>query len=670
MKKIIGLGTVLISLVLGSCASMVHTKAAGPEYPVEKATFHYAPVAPQRIPSFAADVYFSRNYFEHPSTEYDPHLASASAAMAISSSTDFGPFDEDWYLNQSKFIKEYFGAIGFNSFAVNEDYKKSASFDTIGLAAAKKEMGEYTVVAVCPRSGGYFREWGNNMHLGDGSKSDMMHEGWYNAANKLISFLDGYVADNSVTGRVKLWMAGFSRGGATTNIAAALIDNKLSRGEKIFSSGATTSREDVYAYTFEAPQGANVNSKGVLPPKDSIYDNIFNIVNPLDVVPKLAMKQYGFTRFGRDKYVRTRFYDPDNYDTYRKTYMALHEVINQNPDEDITRFDSFTMGGFEIKYLGGDLLTFILGNIFSDLELATWIQGLRDERKSHYDANIAFAIILEELVDEIGDRKAYVKKLQTPLESVMLLIQNESCPVASPIKALLKTAFVTTLLETLCIADKAKSKINEEWGKDIGEELFRLVKILIGPLASIYWERPNEILSIMCFIPYIMQNHKPNFAFAYLAAQDSYYVDDYNKEHGSSLVLAPFMDNADYGRMKFFGYNDIGLRLDSKKGTRVINIDGHYAGKSDIRSCGDGYAAGYYSYATEEKMELFMPARRKYNISMKSYSKKPYHRCEYWAYYEYFALDNTGRALVQRDHKKESVCFASDRHKRDVNIVQ
>ena len=69
-------------------------------------------------------------------------------------------------------------------------------------------------------------------------------------------------------------------------------------------------------------------------------------------------------------------------------------------------------------------------------------------------------------------------------------------------------------------------------------------------------------------------------------------------------------------------------------------------------------------------MELFMPVGRTYNISMKSYSKKPYHRCEYWAYYEFFSLDNSGRVRVQRDHKKEQVCFASDRHKRDVKIVK
>ena len=114
--------------------------------------------------------------------------------------------------------------------------------------------------------------------------------------------------------------------------------------------------------------------------------------------------------------------------------------------------------------------------------------------------------------------------------------------------------------------------------------------------------------------------------------------------------------------MKFFGYNDIGLRLNSKKGTRVINIEGFTFGKSVIHQCDNGYV-------TEEKMEAFMPANRKYNISMKSYSKKPYHRCEYWAYYEYFTLDNTGRERVEKDHKKEKTYFNSDRHKRDVNIV-
>ena len=671
MKKTIAFLVLSLTLCGASCGSALGVDAA-PNYEVRKYQFHYAPVAPEKVDSFVGDVYFSQGYFEHPSTEYDPHLASASVAMVISSFTDFGPWDEAWYYNQSKYLKEYFSVIGFEGFTVNEDYRKSATFDSIGLAAANKKMGDYTVVAITPRSGGYFREWGNNMHLGDGSKSDMMHEGWYNAANKLLSFLDGYVSDQGIKGKVKLWMAGFSRGGATTNIAAALLDNKLDRGEAIFSSGATTSREDIYAYTFEAPQGGNVNSKTVKAPKDSLYDNIFNIVNPLDIVPKLAMKQYGFTRFGRDKYIRTKFYDPDNYAAISKTYRALNDVINQNKEVTANHCDEFVMGGFEFKYLGADILAFLTANIFTDHELVHYVKKLKDNTKANYDANIAGSIILEEVVKNIGGRDKYVQKYQTPLESVMLLIQNEAKPVSSPFSKLIKTFFVKTVSSLLGGEDKAKAEIVDGWGEDIGEELYRLLDVLAGPLFDVYWERPNELFSFAGFASYVMQNHYPDFVFTHLASQDSYYIDSYNqgKAEADRIGLVTFMDNADYGRMKFFGYNDIGLRLDSKKGKRVINIDGHYVGKSDIDSCNAGYAAGYYSYVSEEKMELFMPVGRTYNISMKSYSKKPYHRCEYWAYYEYFTLDNTGRVRVQRDHKKEQVCFASDRHKRDVKIVK
>lgn len=151
----------VLSLALGaaSCGFALQVGAA-PTYEVKKSVFHYAPIAPERVDSFYGDVYFSQGYFEHPSTEYDSHLATASLAMVIASSTDFGPFDEAWYQSQPKFIEEYFSAIGFEGFTVNEDYRKQAAFDTIGLAAAKKEMGGYTIVAVTPRSGGYYREWG------------------------------------------------------------------------------------------------------------------------------------------------------------------------------------------------------------------------------------------------------------------------------------------------------------------------------------------------------------------------------------------------------------------------------------------------------------------------------------------------------------------------------
>ena len=150
--------------------------------------------------------------------------------------------------------------------------------------------------------------------------------------------------------------------------------------------------------------------------------------------------------------------------------------------------------------------------------------------------------------------------------------------------------------------------------------------------------------------------------------QDSYYVDSYNSSHSDKISLVPLRNNADFGRMKFFGFNDLGLRLDSKKGKRVVNVEGHVLGKSDIEDCKNKYAVGYYSYVTEEKMELFMPIDCKYNISMKSYSKKPRHRCEYWAYYQFISLDNRGMKRIELDHKKDTAYFNSDRFKRDVTI--
>ncbi len=115
-----------------------------------------------------------------------------------------GPDNQDdtkWYNEQSNRVKGFFELIGFDSFLPNDDYKSRTSFSTIGVGCAKKKVGDYTVIGITVRLGGYFLEWANNVYLGDGTKSDYMHEGWYNAANKLISHLNKYIADYNITGK-------------------------------------------------------------------------------------------------------------------------------------------------------------------------------------------------------------------------------------------------------------------------------------------------------------------------------------------------------------------------------------------------------------------------------------------------------------------------------------
>ena len=634
-------------------------------YEVIKHTFSYAPDnRPEGKPNFTGDIYFSQSYFEHSSYEYDPHLATASFCLAVSTYPDYGNYDEEWYETQPKFIKQTLETIGFNSFTTNEDYKQTARMDSIGLAIAKKEISNYTVIAVAPRSGGYYREWANNMHLGDGSQSDYMHEGWYNAANKMINFVVDYVKEQQITGRVKLWMTGFSRGGATANVAAGLVDARLDKGERLLGNYASLTREDVYAYTFEAPQGANVNSKTIKLPKDPIYGNIFNIINPNDVVPKVAMAEYGFTRFGIDKFVTTKFYDPANFENNRAIFKKLFDINNQT-DEVTYSADNFGMYGLKIE----DFLK-IITVIPAIVDLFTGNFGqTKDNTKANYDANIATTLFIEELTSKLGSRNNYVKKYQEPLENLMLILKNEKfTDIPSTAGLIMRLILLSTISGSLLGNFTAIKNAVRIAAGSYATAIVDILDVLTNPLIAAYWERPNELISIAVHIGDIFQNHYSDNTFTHMQAQDSYYIDAYNEAHEDKISLVPLRNNADFGRMKFFGFNDLGLRLESKKGTRVVNVEGHVLGKSDIKQCDPEYAVGYYSYITEEKMELFMPIGRKYNISMKSYSKKPRHRCEYWGYYQFIALDNRGVKRVQLDHKKDTAYFNSDRFKRDVTI--
>ena len=55
-------------------------------------------------------------------------------------------------------------------------------------------------------------------------------------------------------------------------------------------------REDVYAYTFATP--AAIRN----PPREG-YENIFNIINPADLVPQVMPAEWGYGRYGTDLFL-------------------------------------------------------------------------------------------------------------------------------------------------------------------------------------------------------------------------------------------------------------------------------------------------------------------------------------------------------------------------------
>ena len=236
--------------------------------------------------------YYTDDYFKKPATKYNQSLATMSLCLALSTYQDE---DEKIYDKNVKNVKNLFGKCGFviegadNTFQ-QKNYDIKTGTDTIACSFANKKIGDSTLVAVAVRSGGYGAEWASNLTLG--SKGD--HFGFNDASNKVYEYLADYVNSRNITGKVKFWITGFSRGGATANILAAKLDNTIDSHPKI-----TYSKDDVYAYTFATPAGAVKSNK----PHSKKYNNIFNIINFHDLVPLVAPSQTGwsFDRYGITK---------------------------------------------------------------------------------------------------------------------------------------------------------------------------------------------------------------------------------------------------------------------------------------------------------------------------------------------------------------------------------
>ena len=101
-------------------------------------------------------IFYSDDYFRHPASEYDPHLATLSIFMTDNSTPRNRPenLNDEWYEKQPNLLKGFFEVIGFEDFDTNADFKSRADFDTIGIACARRQVDDYTVIAVAVRSGG------------------------------------------------------------------------------------------------------------------------------------------------------------------------------------------------------------------------------------------------------------------------------------------------------------------------------------------------------------------------------------------------------------------------------------------------------------------------------------------------------------------------------------
>ncbi len=189
--------------------------------------------------------------------------------------------------------------MGFEDFEYNTGYRDAPTDHSIGVCAASKKMNlngeDYTVIILPIRGAGYSSEWASNARVGSGEN----HAGFDEASDQVLEFLDEYIIEKNITGKVKILVTGYSRAAGTTNLVAAKLDNMI-RGSQGTISSATFSRKDIYGYCFEPPATTKYSDRH----NAFTYGNIYCFINQRDLVPMVPTEIWGFGRFGKEYYYK------------------------------------------------------------------------------------------------------------------------------------------------------------------------------------------------------------------------------------------------------------------------------------------------------------------------------------------------------------------------------
>lgn len=274
---------------------------------------------------FDESLYYPYDYddgwFSGDSYEYNHKLALLALNISMAS---FNSFNKD---DRSENIRAMLENCGFKTKSYGYG---TEGYDTAAVEMARKTVtknGEScTVVIAAIRSGNYGMEWGGNMRIGSGEN----HLGFDIAKETVLNYINDYFADEKTSGRVKLLIPGYSRGGSIANLIGAELDDgsyrkSLKKADNI--KNISLAKNDIYVYTFEAPQCTKKSGAD-----GKIYGNIFNIMNPNDYVPKFVMKDWGFSRYGVEYYLPSAE-NCSNYSSYYENVCKTFDTLMEDTDK-------------------------------------------------------------------------------------------------------------------------------------------------------------------------------------------------------------------------------------------------------------------------------------------------------------------------------------------------
>ena len=191
--------------------------------------------------------------------------------------------------------------------------------------------------------GTYGSEWLSNFNFLDSEAfaGESDHTGFKTAEAEIEKDLEEYCLRHGVTEDDKVLVTGHSRGGAVANLLAADLDFRAQADYGPFALAG------IYAYTFAAPRVTTRGSDAQSP----LYHNIFNVVNPTDLVARIPFAGWGYRRYGVTVELPEAG-DPDFSELYGRMQDRRAETTGYRNDGDpITSQDAGALDDFEAHVL-------------------------------------------------------------------------------------------------------------------------------------------------------------------------------------------------------------------------------------------------------------------------------------------------------------------------------
>ena len=298
-------------------------------------TVTYNP-APKRKLENSIVGYYSDDFFKRSNESYDKELADFSllTTMASMSKQEKDKSKRNAYIKSLLSSKLKFRGYKSSKYNVTLDNDKN----TVGYSFAYKYIDGDTVLAVVIRSGGYGSEWASNGRVGNSGKTYTHHNGFYQAANAVLSDLYDYMDDNFLDVD-KVWICGYSRGGAVSNILGRMVLN-----DEIIPA------KNLYCYTFEAPTTTHTVER---------TRGIYNTISLSDPIPLVPLTQWGYRRYGTDEYIYSSKVAGHYYTGHLDEVQQEVSKLTGNQYKSVNKFDTYKLlnllnwivGGTEKSYV-------------------------------------------------------------------------------------------------------------------------------------------------------------------------------------------------------------------------------------------------------------------------------------------------------------------------------